>query len=311
MPEGDGQRGSYLGIDISKATIQRMSSTDLLVSIVKVALYFGLIAAFVALYLSVDVTFVHALCVLALGILFAHGVELQHEALHGNLFRSPIASRVVGFLTGAPMLVSFVQYRAYHLHHHRCVGTNRDEELFDYSLKSLANLVSAAVRIWNLVKVPMFLVTYFNMLQGVYPDKVRESDRRALFWEYSAMLALLCVTAGAALLGDHRLLMLWLLPWLAVAEPLHFMIEVPEHLGCDRATRSILRNTRSYRAHPLWGYLINYNNFHIEHHLFPTVPAHRLGRLHSSIRQADGHCTDGYWQAVREVRSAARREPAQ
>ena len=304
----DHDQGTYLGIDVSKAAIQRLSAKDPWISATKVAVYFIVIAACCALYLSTDSDALRALAIVMLGVAYAHGVELQHEALHGNLFATPALNRAVGFLTGAPMLVSFTQYRAYHLHHHRCVGTARDEELFDYTARSLGNPLSMAVRMWNLIKIPSFLVTFLGMLQGDYPDKVRPADRRALLIECSLLLGLLALAlAGPPALRDH-LLMLWVVPWLLVAEPLHFLVEVPEHIGCDRSDRSILRNTRSYTAHPFWAYLTNFNNFHIEHHLFPTIPAHRLGVLHARTRDASGHCTDGYWQALREVSATVRSE---
>jgi fatty acid desaturase len=309
MPHIESDRSTYLGIDVSKATIQRLSSKDPWVATAKVAAYFILIIAFVAIYCVTDNDLLQVLCVIMLGVAYAHGVELQHEALHGNLFANPVLNRVIGFLTGAPMLVSYTQYRAYHLHHHRCVGTSKDEELFDYTARSLTNPLSAFVRMWNLIKIPAFLVTFLGMLQGDYPDKVNRSDRRALLVECTLLFMMLGFALSSPFfLGDH-LLMLWIVPWLAVAEPLHFMVEVPEHIGCDRRDRSMLRNTRSYTTNPVWAWLTNFNNFHIEHHLFPTVPAHRLGILHARTRGAQGHCTDGYWKALQEVSATVRHNP--
>lgn len=302
-------RSTYLGIDVSKAAIQRLSLKDPWVSTAKVAVYFALIIAFVALYCVTDNSWLRASCVILLGIVYAHGVELQHEALHGNLFGKPVLNRVIGFLTGAPMLVSFTQYRAYHLHHHRCVGTPNDQELFDYTARSLTNPLSAFVRMWNLIKIPAFLVTFLGMLQGDYPDKIKPPERRSLLIECTLLFIMLVFAFSSAFFLSDHLLMLWIVPWLAVAEPLHFMVEVPEHIGCDRRNRSMLRNTRSYTTNPFWAYLTNFNNFHIEHHLFPTVPAHRLGVLHARTRGAEGHCTDGYWKALREVSATVRNNP--
>jgi len=302
-------RDAYFGIEVSKAAIQQLSAKDPWVSSAKVAAYLFFVGVFAAVYCITDSSWLRALAVIALGITYAHGVELQHEALHGNLFGRRALDRAVGFLTGAPMLVSYTQYRAYHLHHHRCVGTRKDEELFDYTPRSLSNPLSTFLRVWNLVKLPAFLATFLRMLQGEYPDKLKPADRPALLAEYALLFAMLSLAIGSAVwLGNTTLLMLWIVPWLAVAEPVHFMVEIPEHIGCNRGTRSILENTRSYPAHPFWAYLTNFNNFHIEHHLFPTVPAHRLGVLHARIRRAKGHCSEGYWHALGEVYSTVRRD---
>lgn len=302
MPHGDYRRRAYPEIAVSRAAIRRLSTRNPWVSTAKVAVYFAAIAGLCTLYMVADAGLVRGFCVIMLGVVYAHGVELQHEALHGNLFGTPALNRAVGFLTGAPMLVPFTHYRAYHLHHHRCVGTPDDEELFDYRARSLRNPLSVFVRMWNLIKIPAFLVTFLGMLQGDWPDKVRPAERRRLLIECTLLFGMLALAVGTALLaGDGLLLMLWIVPWLAVAEPLHFMVEVPEHIGCDRRDRSVLKNTRSYVANPIWAYFSNFNNFHIEHHLFPTIPAHRLSVLHARTRGAHGHCTDGYWKALQEV----------
>lgn len=306
----DDGRSKFRGLSVSKAEIRALSVNNQRVAAAKIAAFFFSIAFLSALCLSTEWVGVRVTCILMLGFVYAHGLELQHEALHGNLFSDPRANRIAGFLTGAPMLVPFTLYRAYHLHHHRCVGTANDQELFDYHAKSLTNPVSIVIRIWNVVKIPSFLVILLRLMQGDRIERIRPTERRGLLIECGLLFALLLFAVTAALFSRPELVMLWIVPWLVVAEPVHFMIEVPEHIGCDRADRSILRNTRSYRTNPLWAYIMNFNNYHIEHHLFASVPAHRLGRLHKHIREAQGHCTSGYRCALKEVHAAVRDRPA-
>ena len=162
------------------------------------------------------------------------------------------------------------------------------------------------VRVWNLIRIPSFLVTFLGMLQGDFPDKVAPADHKALLFEYTFMFALLAFALASPFFWDNTMLFVWIIPWLAVAEPLHFLAEIPEHIGCDRKTRSILANTRSYRTNPVWAYLINYNNFHIEHHLFPAVPAHRLSDIHDQVVGGGGHCSAGYWSSLSEIYTTVR-----
>ncbi len=290
-----------------KAMISDVSRKDELYSAIKVCAYFGSVIALATAFLVFEEnTAIAGLCVVMLGVAYMHGVELQHEALHGNLFKSPAMNRLVGRLTGLPMLVSYTHYRSYHFHHHKCVGTSRDEELFNYTTRSLTNPISVFVRVWNLMRIPSFLVTFLGMLQGDYPDKIAPSERRALLAEYTVMAVLLGVALISPFYWDSTLLWLWVIPWLVVAEPLHFFAEIPEHIGCDRQTRSTLKNTRSYRTNPIWAYLINYNNFHIEHHLFPAVPAHRLSTIHDRVSAVGGHCSKGYWSSLAEIYATVR-----
>ena len=78
------------------------------------------------------------------------------------MFERNIYNRIAGFLTGAPMLVSYTHYRFQHLHHHRFIGTDKDKELFDYDPKSLRNPVTFVLRGLNLWRVPRFFMTLFE-----------------------------------------------------------------------------------------------------------------------------------------------------
>src|SRR5947199_6090306 len=49
-----------------------------------------------------------------LGLVYAHAVELQHQALHNTAFPSKRWNRFVGYFLGLPMLVSFSDYQYSH-----------------------------------------------------------------------------------------------------------------------------------------------------------------------------------------------------
>ena len=277
------------------------------VGALKVGIYFASISLLTWSYFGFNSPLVNCFVVIAMGAVFAHGLELQHEALHQNLFPNPVLNRAAGILLGIPMLVSYTHYKSYHFHHHVAVGRDDDEEIVEYSVKSLCHPVSLVLRAWNVRRVPQFLFVFAGMLVGEYPRRVKSQYRSHLFYEYVFLLLILAAIIGiVAIFGSSAPLILWFAPWLLVAEPVHFLIEIPEHIGCDRKTISILHNTRSYRTNAIWGYFANHNNYHIEHHLWPGIPAHRLRHLHREVMGANGHCNADFWQALGEVSRAAR-----
>src|SRR4051812_48291751 len=54
--------------------------------------------------------FVSYFAIFLLGLLYAHAVELQHQALHNTALPSKFWNRFVGYFLGLPMLVSFSDY---------------------------------------------------------------------------------------------------------------------------------------------------------------------------------------------------------
>jgi fatty acid desaturase len=51
-------------------------------------------------------------------------------------------------------------------------------------------------------------------------------------------------------------------------------------------------------------------NYHIEHHMFPMVPYHRLPELHARIKDDLPKPNSSIWQAYREVIPVLRRQLA-
>jgi fatty acid desaturase len=120
--------------------------------------------------------------------------------------------------------------------------------------------------------------------------------------EQFALAALAAALIGAGLLVAPRLLLVgWLLPAFVMGPPLHFLMTAAEHLGRPDGTRAAEENARSYRAPVLWSYFVNFDNYHVEHHLWPTMPFHRLPRLHIARTKA---ATSGPKAALREVAAA-------
>jgi fatty acid desaturase len=277
-------------------------------SSLKLALYLGAVAVLITESVSLTVWLPVLICQLLLGLAYAHGLELMHECLHDSMFRSARMNRLVGFLVGLPMLVSFTHYKYQHLHHHRYVGTDKDKELFDYKEASLRNPFSLLIRAANLSRIPTFFCTLFRMFRGTYPaifEKMRGRARRQLLLEYIAMAALFMTGLALTVGGLTDLVLLaWFIPWLLFGEMFHFLIELPEHLGRDRTNKNIFINSRSYLCNPLWRYIVNGNNYHVEHHLFPRVAIHNLGALNVALHAQARHTLSSYLSAVRQIFSS-------
>jgi len=221
------------------------------------------------------------LCQALLGLVYAHGLELTHEALHHNMFERNRYNRILGFITGAPMLVSYSHYRFQHLHHHRFVGTEQDKELFDYDAKSLRNPVAFFARAWNLMRIPSFFRTLIRMWRGQFPEVfATPAQQKDAVVEYTIIASVFVLALALTLTGVTKFfLLIWFIPWLVFGEFFHFLVELPEHIGCDKTNRDVRINTRTYRTNPVWFYITNGNNYHIEHHLYPHVAVHRLRDL--------------------------------
>lgn len=246
------------------------------------------------------------LCMIGLGLLYAHVAEFQHELLHGHGFRSTALNRCLGFICGLPILNSYSQYRFQHLKHHRFLGTERNTEHFQYPYDGLDNPKRMAAAAFSLNRYKVLLPTMVKAMCGVgLADVDDDAVRRQIRTEHVLYMLLVAATALYSLVAaDAFFVIAWLLPALFVAEPIHFFIELPEHFGLEAyQDRDVFRNTRTIEATWLLRWYTNGNNLHTAHHLMAGVPMSRCHELHLIIRNSYQHYEPSYTAFLASVLS--------
>jgi fatty acid desaturase len=222
------------------------------------------------------------------GLMFAHAVELQHQTLHGLGYRNRRANEIAGIFLGLPMLVSYTAYRESHLLHHRYLGTPNNKEFFEYGDRREKYFTLSA---FGVARRLFMLDHYLVLLSGIcrslanIPDATQSSKTfRKIRREYLLMLIFITTLTWISEISGHWvILLLWVLPLAIVANPVHSLIELPEHHKCAPSTTNPFLNTRSIRSNIFMTWFTNGNNFHVEHHLAPGLPIERLGDLHKMI----------------------------
>lgn len=229
--------------------------------------------------------------VLLLALVYCHAVELQHQCLHRVAFRRVWMHRLVGVPLGLPLLVAYSHYRARHLQHHRYLGTDRDAEFFGFDTGrplTWRRFLTGLLDYKRLTDVLRNIQRSVRKSWRYTEGEISEASRRTIMADYRIVGAFLVVMLALASVGAAReVMVLWLLP-LLIGIPIHFLIELPEHVMCDTTTTETLRNTRSITGSWFSTWLTNGNNLHIEHHLSMTVPLPRLRAHHRTVqRHAD------------------------
>jgi fatty acid desaturase len=82
---------------------------------------------------------------------------------------------------------------------------------------------------------------------------------------------------------------------------LHQIFSLTQHAGLAENVRDHRLNTRTVLMNPVFCFLYFNMNYHIEHHMFPTVPFHALPTLHRRIEGVLPHTYSGLIDAFREI----------
>ena len=232
---------------------------------------------------------------------------LMHEAAHRSLFKNRQLNDFVGnWICAFPIWSDLRPYRPYHLQHHAKNWTDEDPDIV------LAN---------------PFPITRASLLRKVWRDlsgqtgwkRFKATVRRDLGrsrgrvkrnfdagWEaFGGVLATNGILfAILAATGHPALYLLWIGAWLTTYSLVMRIRSIAEHAMIPDPADE-LNNTRTTIAR-WWERLLiapNCVNFHLEHHLLPTVPHYNLRRMHRLLRErgllAQACVTTGYADVLR------------
>lgn len=237
-------------------------------------------AFFVALYalgatlaLRVDGTFLLLPSILLMGLALNSLPIFIHEGLHGLLAGNERLNHALTFLVGLPILMSATAYQTTHHHHHYELGRKLDYGTYAQHVKS-----PALVWIAYFVQLMMGTVVYMVFIPILGFRAASERPRTVILAEYGIILAAAILVV--ALVPLRAILLYWFYPMLVV-NVLTNLRGLASHALGD--VENIYLSSRTVRCSRLVSHLFLRENYHLEHHLFPTMPSYHLPRAHELI----------------------------
>ena len=206
-----------------------------------------------------------------------HGICLfTHEGVHGTLHTNKWINDFIGSLTGYIVLQTMAGYRVLHLKHHKYLNIEGDPGLLKTYFKS--NKYIIAMMEWG-----YFLFGYIAFLSIIPYKGFRKGTKiDRLLITLDIVIIILFVWLSLSLLPLDLLLHGWLIPMIFV----HFMMNIrgmSQHLMLEDH-HDPYKGARTIVAHPIVDFFLCNENYHIEHHLYPTVPWYNLKKVHKIIK---------------------------
>jgi fatty acid desaturase len=223
----------------------------------------------------------------------------MHEAAHGTLFRTRWLNDTLGdWLCGRPTWSDMARYRKHHLGHHAHTGTERDPDL-GLALAEPMTRASLARKILRDIsgasgvrRVLALLAIDAELLVFDVGGNPTRAPRRSLgyhlgalarhAWKPAVANAVLFAILVAA--GHAWVFSAWVVAYMTMFSLVLRVRSLAEH-ACTARTANQLHNTRTTHA-SLFARItfapLNVN-YHLEHHLLPTVPWWRLPALHRTL----------------------------
>jgi fatty acid desaturase len=237
------------------------------------------------------------------GNVFGNCSARWHECLHGTPFRTPIFNEIVFFLASAADFRDILFTRWSHVTHHSyTIDTEVDLEIH----------VPRPAKIWKII------LDFFYIYSGIIliaqlvlhtigiPTKaarrvVPPSDYPRMFWAARAAFVLhLAVIALAVVLRSWLPILLFTLPRFYGGFLLYYYA-LTQHAGLAQDVNDHRLVARTVRLDPVNSFLYMHMQYHVEHHIFPNVPFHALGKLHKAVASQMPVPYRGLWDAWREM----------
>ena len=273
-----------------------------------------LVAAWVAWWsLGVDgVIWAQAIPAFAVyGALYGGAADARwHECGHGTAFRSRWANEVVYNLACLMLWRGPTLWRwSHHRHHTDTIIVGRDAEIAYPRPTSLWRAAWMFTHIEGSARLITRLARHAVLgLDADARDLIPEHDRRRAVWEARTIVGLmLAVVIWSILIGSIVPLLFLGLPtvyggWLMV------FFGITQHAGLQADVLDHRLNTRTVMMNPVLRFLYLNMNFHVEHHLYPSVPYHALPALHGAVGDQLAPPLPSTWAAYREIAGALRHQ---
>lgn len=278
--------GSVRGKYLSAEEFKRFSRRDGRRAMAAIILSWSVIAAAVAVPVATGVWWLYPLSVVIIAGRQHALAVLVHDGAHYLLTSNRRSNDLLSDLWCAfPLFVATSLYRRHHFEHHRHLNSERDPDL-DPDTGTWTRGRWVRVAIGDITGVNFFKAAG-TAAQWSIPSALASADgRAALGWAEIARYGLflsLVLTITAVTDGWLVVLLFWIVPLLTVLNFIFRLRSAAEHVGC--ANEHELNAARTVRAGWAARALISpcNINYHIEHHLYPGIPFHRLGAVHRHL----------------------------
>ncbi|MCI5109947.1 MAG: fatty acid desaturase family protein [Marivita sp.] len=250
---------------------------------------------------------------LAYGVLYGSAMDSRwHECSHGTAFKTRRYNDWLYQIASFCMVRNPVSWRWSHARHHTdTIIVGRDPEIVAMRPPALFRIALNFLGIFDAYDGwKRMLVNASGRIHPEEADYIPEQEQPKVIRIARIWVAIYAATIALAFaMGSILPLMVIGLPRLYGAWH-HVLTGVMQHAGlADNVTDHRL-NSRTVYINPVSRFIYWNMNYHVEHHMFPMVPYHRLPDLHTAIKHDLPAANTSIWQAYSEILPVLRRQLA-
>ena len=274
---------------------------------------FGLMIVFAAVGIALWPSWWSAPFWLAYGVLYGSAMDSRwHECGHGTPLKTGWMNDVVYQIASFCMVRNPVTWRWSHARHHTdTIIVGRDPEIVAMRPPALFHIAMNFFGIFDAIKGwSRMLLNASGRLDPEEATYVPETEHHKIIRVARIWTAIYAATIALAF-AMHSVL-----PLMVIGLPRfygawhHVMTGVLQHAGLAENVLDHRLNSRTVYMNPISRFIYWNMNYHVEHHMYPMVPYHRLPELHEMIKDDLPRPNSSIWQAYKEALPVLKRQLA-
>jgi fatty acid desaturase len=318
QPPMRGRQIRWYRTPIDKDLLRELSRRSDLLGTLQAVGYLGVFAvtATASVYSSS-----HWPVVATVGLVFLHGMVAAymingvHELGHGTVFRTRALNRIFEHVLAFLGWINHEMFFASHTRHHAYTLHPPDdlEVVLPIRLAVKHFFQQGFVNPWGLHSA---LRDTIRIARGkfrgkweltLFPESDPAKRRAPMRWARIILIGHGLIVIVSLALGQ------WMVPVVLTLAPfyggwLFFLCNNTQHVGLKDNVPDFRLCCRTFTPNPVVRLLYWQMNYHTEHHMYPTVPCYRLGRLHRTIVHDLPPCPRGILQTWREISAILRKQ---
>lgn len=233
-----------------------------------------------------------------------------HECGHRTAFRTKWLNDVVYYIASFMVFREPESWRWSHARHHSdTIIVGRDNEI---SFKRNVPVLRYVLEMIGIMGVPAEFMKLVRNACGIFPADQRDyqpiETLKTSAWASRAYLAVIAAVIGLAIgLRSFEPLMYAVLPSF-YGRFYMVVLGITQHAGLAEDVTDHRLNTRTIYMNPLNRWIYWNMNYHVEHHMYPSVPFHQLKNLHEAVKSQLPNPYPSLWSALKEVLPALRKQ---
>jgi fatty acid desaturase len=297
---------SWFRVDIERRALKDLSSRSDARGLVQAGGFFALVIATGALaWVSLGTAWAIPTFLLY-GTVFAFSEAAAHELGHGTVFKTRWLNEavywVICFMSWREQVYSRWLHAKHHTFTHLTAAPYKDPELAFKRPLSILKLVTDFMRVSHGIQFlgAIFLHSFGIVTKGA-KEVVPEAEYKKMCAHSRVLLACYVAIFVWAILAHSGLPIIFLFLARAYGTWLHELCALTQHTGLKENVLDHRVSSRTVKLNPVVRFLYWNMNYHIEHHMFPSVPFHALPRFHETVASQMPAPYAGLWPAWREI----------